>query len=66
MPGGKFLNEWTQHVADAKIHYKHLKGGVVFVDVITKNPSGKLLRRVMRDMAKEMRITSQPDVKAKL
>ena len=41
-----------QYVADAKVSYKHLKGGLEFVDVIPKNPSGKLLRRVMREMAK--------------
>ncbi|CCM01556.1 uncharacterized protein FIBRA_03615 [Fibroporia radiculosa] len=44
-----------KHVADAKVHYKRLAGGVEFVDVIPKNPSGKLLRRVLRDRAKEMK-----------
>lgn len=38
-----------------KVHYKRLAGGVEFVDVIPKNPSGKLLRRVLRDRAKEMK-----------
>jgi len=27
-------------------HYKQLRGGIVFVDAIPKNPSGKLLRRL--------------------
>ena len=42
-----------QHVAERKAKYKRL-AGVEFVDVIPKNPSGKLLRRVLRDRAKEM------------
>lgn len=41
-----------QHVAKNKINYKHLKGGVEIIEVIPKNPSGKLLRRVLRDEAK--------------
>ncbi|KIM38392.1 hypothetical protein M413DRAFT_245572 [Hebeloma cylindrosporum] len=44
-----------QHVADNKIHYKHLAGGVEFVSAIPTSPSGKLLRRVLRDQAKELR-----------
>ena len=44
----------SQHVADAKVQYKHLAGGVEFIDVIPKNPSGKLLRRYLRNKAKEM------------
>ncbi|KAG1784859.1 uncharacterized protein HD556DRAFT_1461201 [Suillus plorans] len=44
----------TKHVADNKVAYKHLAGGVVFVDVIPKNPSGKLLRRVLRDRARDL------------
>ncbi|KAK7464662.1 hypothetical protein VKT23_003907 [Stygiomarasmius scandens] len=44
-----------KHVADNKVHYKQLAGGVEFVSVIPKNPSGKLLRRVLREKANEMR-----------
>lgn len=29
--------------------YKHLKGGVEFVAEIPKNPSGKILRRQLRE-----------------
>ncbi|KAH9480170.1 putative 4-coumarate--CoA ligase 3 [Psilocybe cubensis] len=50
-----------KHVAQNKIHYKHLVGGVEFVSAIPTSPSGKLLRRVLRDQAKELR-----KVKAKL
>ena len=48
----------TQHVADHKVKYKHLCG-VEFVDAIPKNPSGKLLRRFLRDRAKELRASGQ-------
>ncbi len=41
--------------------YKWLAGGVEFIDVIPKNPSGKLLRRILRDKARADRA-----VKAKL
>ncbi|KAG1733049.1 uncharacterized protein EDB91DRAFT_1301160 [Suillus paluster] len=43
-----------KHVADNKVAYKHLTGGVEFIDVIPKNPSGKLLRRVLRDRARDL------------
>lgn len=32
-----------QHVADAKVNYKHLTGGVELIDAIPKNPSGKIV-----------------------
>lgn len=31
---------------------KKLRGGVVFIDGVPKNPSGKILRRLLRDMLK--------------
>ncbi|CDO75537.1 hypothetical protein BN946_scf184776.g3 [Trametes cinnabarina] len=43
-----------KHVADHKTAYKHLVG-VEFIDAIPKNPSGKLLRRFLRDRAKALR-----------
>lgn len=33
--------------------HKRLKGGLEFMDVIPKSPSGKILRRVLKDMEKE-------------
>jgi 4-coumarate--CoA ligase len=53
------------------VAYKHLAGGIEFIDAIPKNPSGKLLRRLLRDKAKETRarmIAEQhrADVMAKL
>ncbi|KAG1847293.1 phenylacetyl-CoA ligase [Suillus tomentosus] len=52
-----------KHVADNKVAYKHLAGGVEFIDVIPKNPSGKLLRRVLRDRARQLKAG---ELKAKL
>jgi acyl-coenzyme A synthetase/AMP-(fatty) acid ligase len=42
----------AQHVKVHKARHKHLDGGVVILDAIPKTPSGKLLRRVLRDKAK--------------
>jgi 4-coumarate--CoA ligase len=33
--------------------YKRLRGGVVFIDIIPKSPSGKILRRELKDKALE-------------
>lgn len=43
-----------KHVADHKVSYKHL-ADLEFVDSVPKNPSGKLLRRVLRDKARTAR-----------
>lgn len=42
-----------------KTQYKWLKGGVEFIDAIPKNPSGKLLRRVLREKAKVDRAAAE-------
>ncbi|KAI0095115.1 amp dependent CoA ligase [Irpex rosettiformis] len=44
----------VKFVHDHKVHYKRLTGGVEFLDSIPKNPSGKLLRRFLREKAKEI------------
>ncbi|KAJ4481951.1 phenylacetyl-CoA ligase [Lentinula aciculospora] len=44
-----------KHVSDNKIYYKRLAGGVEIVSTIPKNPSGKLLRRVLREKAKALK-----------
>lgn len=44
-----------KHVSDHKARHKWLKGGVEFLDVIPKSPSGKILRRLLRDKEKEAR-----------
>ncbi|XP_031619823.1 luciferin 4-monooxygenase-like [Contarinia nasturtii] len=40
------------YVAERLSNPKRLHGGVKFIDEIPKNPSGKILRRVLRDMIK--------------
>jgi acyl-coenzyme A synthetase/AMP-(fatty) acid ligase len=47
--------EIIKYVQDHKAHYKWLKGGVEFIDAIPKSPSGKILRRLLRDREKEAR-----------
>jgi acyl-coenzyme A synthetase/AMP-(fatty) acid ligase len=44
-----------KHVEQHKARHKWLKGGVEFIDVIPKSPSGKILRRLLRDKEKETR-----------
>jgi acyl-CoA synthetase (AMP-forming)/AMP-acid ligase II len=40
-------------VADNLARHKQLRGGVIFLDAIPKSPSGKILRRELREMAKK-------------
>ncbi|CUA71013.1 isoleucyl-tRNA synthetase [Rhizoctonia solani] len=51
--------EIARFVSDKKIKYKWLKGGVVFTDGIPKNPSGKILRRLLRDKAKKLTLVER-------
>ncbi|CAG9794306.1 unnamed protein product [Diatraea saccharalis] len=44
-----------QYVAERLSNPKHLRGGVRFISEIPKNPSGKIIRRQLRKMAKEVR-----------
>ncbi|KAF7597599.1 hypothetical protein BBP40_000077 [Aspergillus hancockii] len=44
---------------------KRITGGVIFTDAIPKNPSGKILRKVLRDRAKE-EVAGKPNIIAKL
>lgn len=47
--------EISKWVESHKARHKWLKGGVEFIDVIPKSPSGKILRRLLRDREKEVR-----------
>lgn len=47
--------EITLFVEEHKAKHKWLKGGIKFVDVIPKNPTGKILRKVLREQEKELR-----------
>jgi acyl-coenzyme A synthetase/AMP-(fatty) acid ligase len=44
-----------KHVQEHKARHKWLKGGVEFIEIIPKSPSGKILRRLLRDKEKEAR-----------
>lgn len=44
-----------RHVEKEKARHKWLAGGVEFVDFIPKSPSGKILRRLLRDKERDAR-----------
>mmetsp|Transcript_26866 Transcript_26866/g.57137 ORF Transcript_26866/g.57137 Transcript_26866/m.57137 type:complete len:209 (-) Transcript_26866:148-774(-) len=45
-----YLKDW---VKERVAPYKRIEGGVVYVDQIPKSASGKILRRILRDIAKK-------------
>ena len=45
----------AKYVEKHKARHKWLKGGVEFIDVIPKSPSGKILRRLLRDKDRDAR-----------
>ena len=47
--------EIQKHVEQHKARHKWLRGGVEFIDEIPKSPSGKILRRKLRDQEREAR-----------
>lgn len=55
-PGAELTEkEVIQFVAEQASKTKQLRGGVKFIDEIPRNPSGKLLRREMREMYKSLK-----------
>ncbi|KAK7420261.1 hypothetical protein QQX98_002916 [Neonectria punicea] len=54
-PDEELAQKLVTYVADHKAPYKCIKGGVEFVDSVPKSPSGKILRRLLRDREKELR-----------
>jgi acyl-coenzyme A synthetase/AMP-(fatty) acid ligase len=48
---GREIVEWFSKQGLSR--YKQLRGGVVFLDAIPKSPSGKILRKNLRDLAKK-------------
>ena len=44
-----------KHVEEHKARYKWITGGIEFINAIPKSPSGKILRRLLRDREKESR-----------
>lgn len=47
------IDHVRKHLADRLAKYKWLEGGVKFVDSIPKTPSGKILKRILREQAKK-------------
>ncbi|RVX74798.1 hypothetical protein B0A52_01075 [Exophiala mesophila] len=43
--------EVLKHMAERTAKIKHITGGIVFCNMIPKNPSGKILRRLLREQA---------------
>jgi 4-coumarate--CoA ligase len=54
---GDEIIDWFKKQNLAK--YKQLRGGVVFIEAIPKSPSGKILRKELREMAKKEFQTSK-------
>jgi acyl-coenzyme A synthetase/AMP-(fatty) acid ligase len=54
-PDDKVVASINAHVEEHKARHKWLKGGIEFIDVIPKSPSGKILRRLLRDKEKQTR-----------
>lgn len=49
------IRDIQKHVEQHKSRHKWLKGGVEFVESIPKSPSGKILRRMLRDKERDAR-----------
>ncbi|KAH7126393.1 hypothetical protein B0J13DRAFT_148194 [Dactylonectria estremocensis] len=54
-PDEKVVSDIQKHVEDHKAKYKWLKGGIEFINAIPKSPTGKILRRKLRDLEKAKR-----------
>lgn len=52
-------DEVMKFIEDRVSNAKKLRGGVKFIDEIPKNPSGKILRRHLRDLAKKLNLQSK-------
>lgn len=59
-PEDEVIRAILKHVEDHKASYKWIKGGIEFIDVVPKSPSGKILRRLLRDQEKANRAKNGP------
>ncbi|KAF5360390.1 hypothetical protein D9756_004583 [Leucocoprinus leucothites] len=55
-----------KYISERKVRYKHLVGGVRFIEAIPRNGSGKILRRVLRQQAREEGTKRQQPSRSKL
>ncbi|KAF4973087.1 hypothetical protein FSARC_518 [Fusarium sarcochroum] len=53
VPDDEARKQIRAHVEEHKARHKWLRGGIEFVDTIPKSPSGKILRRLLRDRERE-------------
>ncbi|KAF5562482.1 phenylacetyl ligase [Fusarium phyllophilum] len=51
----ELVRDIQRYVEEHKARYKWLKGGVEFIQAIPKSPTGKILRRKLRDREREAR-----------
>ncbi|KAL8711405.1 MAG: hypothetical protein Q9225_007127 [Loekoesia sp. 1 TL-2023] len=54
------IRDIQKHVEKHKARHKWLKGGVTFIPEIPKSPSGKILRRTLKEKEKEVRRRQGP------
>ena len=54
-PDKEVVEEILRYVEEHKARYKWLKGGIEFVDIVPKSPSGKILRRLLKDRERDAR-----------
>jgi acyl-coenzyme A synthetase/AMP-(fatty) acid ligase len=54
-PDEELVRDIQRYVEEHKARYKWLKGGVEFIEAIPKSPTGKILRRNLRDRERETR-----------
>lgn len=52
-------NDVIKYVEGNVSYHKRLHGGVIFIDEIPKNPSGKILRRILREQVKNRQFKSK-------
>lgn len=52
-PSDKLAKDIVSFLDERVAYYKKLRGGVRFVEAVPKSQAGKILRRILKDMAKE-------------